>query len=144
MSREQRVRDVVDRALAHRVDRLDQVRRALGAGAETAEEVVAVVYGDVEPGLWPAAEATVRAQLAYLAMHPRPLGRTGTPARHGTLARSPSLDALAGEPPTDDALARGSQAWAMRWVRFPRRHQSPHLVRVRPRAGRASRRPRPR
>lgn len=52
--------------LAHRADRLDQVRRALAAGAGTAHEVVATVYADVERGLWPAAEMSVRAQLAYL------------------------------------------------------------------------------
>ena len=56
----------VDRALAHRLDRLNQVRRAVGHGARTAEAVVAMVYGDLTPGLLPAAEATVRAQLAYL------------------------------------------------------------------------------
>jgi glyoxylase-like metal-dependent hydrolase (beta-lactamase superfamily II) len=58
--------DTVDRALAHRVDRLDQVRRAVGAGAQTVPEVVALVYPELEPGLLAGAEATVRAQLAYL------------------------------------------------------------------------------
>lgn len=62
----------VDQALAHRADRLDQVRRALSGGARTAEDVVAVVYADVDPGLWPAAEQTVRAQLAYLTELSRP------------------------------------------------------------------------
>ena len=52
--------------LAHRLDRLDQVRAALADGASTAAEVVAVVYADVDRGLWPAAEMSVRAQLAYL------------------------------------------------------------------------------
>jgi glyoxylase-like metal-dependent hydrolase (beta-lactamase superfamily II) len=59
--------EVVDRAMAHRADRLDQVRRAVGSGAQTAKQVLEVVYADVDPALWPAAEATVRAQLAYLA-----------------------------------------------------------------------------
>jgi glyoxylase-like metal-dependent hydrolase (beta-lactamase superfamily II) len=59
--------EALDRALAHRADRLDQVRRALAAGAKTAEQVVEIVYADVDPALWPAAEATVRAQLSYLA-----------------------------------------------------------------------------
>jgi glyoxylase-like metal-dependent hydrolase (beta-lactamase superfamily II) len=58
--------EALDRSLAHRAQRLDQVRRALAAGATTAEQVVAAVYADVDPALWPAAEATVQAQLAYL------------------------------------------------------------------------------
>jgi glyoxylase-like metal-dependent hydrolase (beta-lactamase superfamily II) len=62
--------EALDRALAHRADRLDQVRRALAAGATTAEEVLAIVYADVDRALWPAAEATVRAQLSYLADMP--------------------------------------------------------------------------
>ncbi len=52
--------------LRHRRQRLDQVRRALEAGADSALEVVEVVYADVDKSLWPAAEATVMAQLAYL------------------------------------------------------------------------------
>jgi glyoxylase-like metal-dependent hydrolase (beta-lactamase superfamily II) len=52
--------------LAHRAERLDQVRRALAAGAGTAHEVVATVYADVDRELWPAAEMSVRAQLDYL------------------------------------------------------------------------------
>ena len=61
------VAETVDRALAHRAERLDQVRRAVTAGARTPCEVVARVYAGVDPALWPAAEATVAAQLAYLA-----------------------------------------------------------------------------
>jgi glyoxylase-like metal-dependent hydrolase (beta-lactamase superfamily II) len=52
--------------LAHRRARLDQVRHALSEGARSAQEVVAKVYADVDPSLWPAAEWSVRAQLAYL------------------------------------------------------------------------------
>ena len=52
--------------LAHRHARLDQVRQAVAAGAGTAAEVVATVYADVDPSLWPAAEWSVQAQLAYL------------------------------------------------------------------------------
>jgi glyoxylase-like metal-dependent hydrolase (beta-lactamase superfamily II) len=54
--------------LAHRAERLDQVRAALaqlGTGA-TAADVVRVVYADVDRALWPAAELSVRAQLDYL------------------------------------------------------------------------------
>jgi glyoxylase-like metal-dependent hydrolase (beta-lactamase superfamily II) len=58
--------EVIDEYIAHRMARLDQVRAALDAGAVTARDVVAVVYADVERSLWPAAEATVNAQLAYL------------------------------------------------------------------------------
>jgi glyoxylase-like metal-dependent hydrolase (beta-lactamase superfamily II) len=53
--------------LAHRHERLDQVRAALAAGAESPREVVEVVYADVDRALWPAAEQSVRAQLDYLA-----------------------------------------------------------------------------
>jgi glyoxylase-like metal-dependent hydrolase (beta-lactamase superfamily II) len=52
--------------LEHRLARLEQIRAARAAGAETAEQVVRVVYADVDPALWPAAEWSVRAQLAYL------------------------------------------------------------------------------
>jgi glyoxylase-like metal-dependent hydrolase (beta-lactamase superfamily II) len=59
---------VARRYLAHREERLEQVRdalRVLGSAA-TAREVVEWVYADIDPVLWPAAEASVRAQLAYL------------------------------------------------------------------------------
>jgi glyoxylase-like metal-dependent hydrolase (beta-lactamase superfamily II) len=54
--------------LAHRQQRLDQVRAALAAGGPelTPREVVERVYADVDQALWPAAELSVRAQLAYL------------------------------------------------------------------------------
>jgi glyoxylase-like metal-dependent hydrolase (beta-lactamase superfamily II) len=57
---------VLDYYIAHRRERLDQVRAALAAGARTPAEVVAVVYADVDRSLWPAAELSVRAQLDYL------------------------------------------------------------------------------
>ena len=57
----------LDFYLAHRAERLDQVRAALATGARTPAEVVAVVYHDVDRSLWPAAEWSVRAQLDYLA-----------------------------------------------------------------------------
>lgn len=50
----------------HRHERLDQVRAALDGGATTAAEVVDRVYGGLAPELRPAAEASARAQLAYL------------------------------------------------------------------------------
>ncbi len=51
---------------SHRRSRLAEVRAALGDGAATAREVVAVVYAEVDPSLWPAAELSVAAQLEYL------------------------------------------------------------------------------
>ena len=58
----------LDHYLAHRRDRLEQVReavRVLGQDA-TPREVVEHVYTDVDPVLWGAAELSVRAQLEYL------------------------------------------------------------------------------
>jgi hypothetical protein len=52
--------------LAHREQRLEQVRAAVAAGAGTAQEVVEVVYADVDQVLWPAATLSVLAQLEYL------------------------------------------------------------------------------
>jgi glyoxylase-like metal-dependent hydrolase (beta-lactamase superfamily II) len=59
---------VAARYLEHRRERLDEVRAALDVlGPEaTPREVVQRVYADVDRVLWPAAEASVRAQLAYL------------------------------------------------------------------------------
>lgn len=53
----------------HRLDRLAEVQAALDAGASTPSEVVALIYAEVNPRLWPAAERSVRAALAYLG-HP--------------------------------------------------------------------------
>jgi glyoxylase-like metal-dependent hydrolase (beta-lactamase superfamily II) len=52
--------------LAHREQRLEQVRAALAAGDTTPMQVVERVYADVDRVLWPAAELSVRAQLDYL------------------------------------------------------------------------------
>jgi glyoxylase-like metal-dependent hydrolase (beta-lactamase superfamily II) len=52
--------------LDHRRERLEQVKSALAAGDRTAAEVVRRVYADVDPALWPAAQRSVEAQLAYL------------------------------------------------------------------------------
>jgi glyoxylase-like metal-dependent hydrolase (beta-lactamase superfamily II) len=57
---------ILDAYIAHRRQRLEQVRQAVAEGAETPEEVVKVVYADVDPVLWPAAGLSVRAQLDYL------------------------------------------------------------------------------
>lgn len=59
---------VLDFYLAHRRERLEQVADAWGTlGADaTPMQIVELVYRDVDPILWPAAELSVRAQLDYL------------------------------------------------------------------------------
>jgi glyoxylase-like metal-dependent hydrolase (beta-lactamase superfamily II) len=59
---------VLDFYLAHRKDRLEQVRAALEVLGDdaSARAVVEHVYTDVDPVLWGAAELSVRAQLDYL------------------------------------------------------------------------------
>ncbi len=57
---------VLDYYIAHRSERLQQIRAALERGATTAREVVEIVYADVPQVLWGAAELSVRAQLEYL------------------------------------------------------------------------------
>jgi glyoxylase-like metal-dependent hydrolase (beta-lactamase superfamily II) len=54
--------------LAHREERLDQVRSALAQLGDNASprQVVEVVYADVDKSLWAPAEWSVRAQLDYL------------------------------------------------------------------------------
>lgn len=62
----------LDHYIAHRRERLEQVEAALGAlppdlgHDELPRRVVEIVYADVDPVLWGAAELSVRAQLAYL------------------------------------------------------------------------------
>jgi glyoxylase-like metal-dependent hydrolase (beta-lactamase superfamily II) len=57
---------VLDFYLAHRAERLDEVRAALAAGDRTPAEIVARVYAAVDRAVWPFAESSVRAQLRYL------------------------------------------------------------------------------
>jgi glyoxylase-like metal-dependent hydrolase (beta-lactamase superfamily II) len=64
----------LDFYIAHRRERLAEVTAALEAGDRTVGEIVARVYADVDRGLWPFAEWSVRAQLDYLA------GQDGLPA----------------------------------------------------------------
>ncbi|WP_350347552.1 MBL fold metallo-hydrolase [Agromyces sp. G08B096] len=62
------LREICEAYLAHRAERLDQVRAALamiGADA-SAGAVTDIVYADVDPAVRGAAEASVRAQLRYL------------------------------------------------------------------------------
>ncbi|MGN6131580.1 MAG: MBL fold metallo-hydrolase [Nocardioidaceae bacterium] len=74
---------VIDYYLAHRQQRLDQVREALeqlesdpgsrgGPAHDLPRKVVEIVYSDVDPVLWGAAELSVRAQLDYLKATPHP------------------------------------------------------------------------
>lgn len=59
---------ICDAYLAHRAERLDQIRSALerlGAGASV-DAVTDLVYADTDAAVRPAAEASVRAQLVYL------------------------------------------------------------------------------
>jgi len=57
---------VLDFYIAHRRERLAEIRGALAAGDRTGEEIVARVYADVDRSLWPFARWSVRAQLDYL------------------------------------------------------------------------------
>jgi glyoxylase-like metal-dependent hydrolase (beta-lactamase superfamily II) len=57
---------VAEQYLVHRQQRLEQVRAAVADGATTAQQVVEVVYADVDRVLWPAATLSVLAQLDYL------------------------------------------------------------------------------
>jgi glyoxylase-like metal-dependent hydrolase (beta-lactamase superfamily II) len=52
--------------LEHRRERLDQVRAAVAAGADSASAIVDVVYPDIDPAIRFAAEASAGAQLEYL------------------------------------------------------------------------------
>jgi hypothetical protein len=78
--------DVVASYVAHRRQRLAEVRAAVAAGARTAEDVVALVYADVDPGVHDAAVLSVRAQLAFLRPRASPAGPLPPAPRCGTLA----------------------------------------------------------
>lgn len=62
------VGEVAAQYLAHRQERLAQVRAALSrlGPSATAREIVEDVYADVDPAVWWAAELSVEAQLDYL------------------------------------------------------------------------------
>ena len=66
---------VLDHYISHRQQRLDQVRAAVAQlaparladrGRALPRQVVEIVYADVDPVLWGAAELSVRAQLEHL------------------------------------------------------------------------------
>ncbi len=77
--------------LEHRRQRLEQVREAVAAGARTVQDVLAVVYADVDRALWPAAALSVRAQLHHLGLHHLGLYHLGLHGPHhpGTDAAAP-------------------------------------------------------
>jgi glyoxylase-like metal-dependent hydrolase (beta-lactamase superfamily II) len=60
---------VLDFYLAHRAERLDEIRAAIAAGDRSPAEIVPRVYAAVDPALWPFAQSSVRAQLRYLHDH---------------------------------------------------------------------------
>lgn len=53
--------------IRHRLDREDRIRGALAAGRKSAEEMVAEVYDDVPPEVWPLALRQIEAHLIRLA-----------------------------------------------------------------------------
>jgi glyoxylase-like metal-dependent hydrolase (beta-lactamase superfamily II) len=57
----------LDYYISHRRERLAEVQAALAAGDRTPDQIVARVYHDVDPALWPFAAFSVRAALQYLA-----------------------------------------------------------------------------
>ena len=89
--------------LAHRRARLAEVRAALAAGAGGPADVVAAVYPGLDPALRPAAEWSVRAQLAYLA-------RESATAAEAPSAPPPVPGAGAAAAPESVAPRRGSAA----------------------------------
>jgi len=58
--------EVIDWYLAHRLQRHQEVLESIIAGATTAEEVLEIVYRDVDKRLHPLAERSVRAHLTLL------------------------------------------------------------------------------
>ena len=60
--------DALDYYLTHRAERLEQVRNAVAEGNTTVMSLVDLLYGDVPTAVRPAAEVTVKAQLAYLGL----------------------------------------------------------------------------
>ena len=60
--------DALDYYLAHRAERLEQVRAAVADGTTSATALVELIYADVPREVWPAAELTVKAQLEYLGL----------------------------------------------------------------------------
>jgi hydroxyacylglutathione hydrolase len=74
-------RPVVEGYIAHRLQREAQILEALGAGAETAEEIVARVYREVAAALHPVARLSVLSHLTKLEREERVTRSPGDPPR---------------------------------------------------------------
>lgn len=57
---------VIDWYVAHRLQRHDQINDAIGEGASTVDEIVEIVYADVDESLHPLAARSVKAHLELL------------------------------------------------------------------------------
>ena len=102
----------LDFYIAHRQERLAEVRAALAAGDRTPAEIVARVYADVDQSLWPFAEWSVRAQLDYLAgqdeLPPGTAGACSQPAA-GQPSRRPAVGPLRAAGRVDHQHGLGGQ-----------------------------------
>ena len=74
-------RPVVEGYIAHRLEREAQILAALGAGAETAAEIVARVYQDVPAPLHPVARLSVLSHLVKLEREDKVRRTPGDPPR---------------------------------------------------------------
>ncbi|MGH7358619.1 MAG: MBL fold metallo-hydrolase [Candidatus Rokuibacteriota bacterium] len=74
-------RPVIEGYIAHRLQREAQILEALGAGAETAAEVVSRVYREVATALHPVARLSVLSHLAKLEREGRVVRGPGDPPR---------------------------------------------------------------
>jgi glyoxylase-like metal-dependent hydrolase (beta-lactamase superfamily II) len=74
-------RPVIEGYIAHRLAREAQILEALGAGAETAAEIVARVYREVAASLHPVARLSVLSHLAKLEREGRVVRAPGDPPR---------------------------------------------------------------
>jgi hydroxyacylglutathione hydrolase len=74
-------RPVIEGYIAHRLQREAQILEALGAGAETAEEIVARVYREVAAALHPVARLSVLSHLTKLEREERVTRSPGDPPR---------------------------------------------------------------
>lgn len=70
--------------IAHRAERLTEIRAALAAGCTTARDITARVYHDADPAVRRFAEQSVQAQLDYLAGRSLPARTSGPPPARTT------------------------------------------------------------
>jgi hydroxyacylglutathione hydrolase len=75
-------RPVIERYIAHRLEREAQIVAALRAGADSVAEVVAIVYRDVEAHLHPVAQLSVTSHLLKLEREGRVIRTPGEPTRY--------------------------------------------------------------